>query len=156
MKQLFLWLAIAAGAYHWYSRQPHQFDVQTPLSSSDIREAQVELTQEQAWESTTSFTRAQHQQQVQGRATVKRLLSDDTNGDQHQRFVIELSSGQTILVAHNIDLAPRVSPLSTGDVVEFAGEFIWNEQGGVLHWTHHDPRGQHPGGWLRAHGQLFQ
>ena len=94
--------------------------------------------------------------QVRGSGTVERLLRDDDNGSRHQRFILRLPSGQTVLVAHNIDLAPRIAGLRVGDTVEFDGEFEWNEQGGVVHWTHRDPRGAHAAGWLRHGGRTYQ
>jgi hypothetical protein len=94
--------------------------------------------------------------QVSGQGTVVKLLRDDNDGSRHQRFVLELPSGQTLLVAHNIDLAPRIAGLATGDTVAFHGVYEWNAQGGVLHWTHHDPRGQHEAGWLRRAGRTYQ
>jgi hypothetical protein len=93
---------------------------------------------------------------VEGRGEVVRVLADDNDGSRHQRFILRLSSGQTLLVAHNIDLAPRLAGLKAGDEVEFFGEYEWNEQGGVLHWTHKDPRGTHPAGWLRYRGETYQ
>lgn len=87
--------------------------------------------------------------QVEGRGTVVRVLPDDTNGSRHQRFILELDSGQTLLVAHNIDLAARLRDLRVGDVVAFRGEYEWSDKGGVIHWTHHDPQGRHPAGWVR-------
>lgn len=95
-------------------------------------------------------------QQVSGTGTVIRILPDDTSGDRHQRFLLRLQSGATLLVAHNIDIAPRVEPLHEGDTVEYKGEFAWNPKGGVVHWTHHDPAGRHPDGWLRHDGRTFQ
>lgn len=94
--------------------------------------------------------------QVSGSGTVIRILADDDEGDRHQRFLLRLQSGATLLVAHNIDIAPRVEPLHVGDTVEYAGEFAWNPKGGVVHWTHHDPSGRHPDGWLRHDGRTFQ
>lgn len=94
--------------------------------------------------------------QVSGQGTVAKLLRDDNEGSRHQRFILELPSGQTLLVAHNIDLAPRIDGLTEGDAVAFHGVYEWNPQGGVLHWTHHDPRGQHEAGWLRHAGRTFQ
>ncbi len=94
--------------------------------------------------------------QVSGTGTVVRLLPDDDDGSRHQRFVLELGSGQTLLVAHNIDLAPRIPGLAVGDTVAFNGEYEWNARGGVLHWTHHDPQGRHAGGWLRHEGRTYQ
>lgn len=94
--------------------------------------------------------------QVSGTGTVIRVLADDNDGDRHQRFILRLASGKTLLVAHNIDVAPRVSPLREGDTVEYKGEYAWNDKGGVVHWTHHDPTGNHPAGWLKHAGQTFQ
>lgn len=86
---------------------------------------------------------------------VDRLLSDDDVGSRHQRFIVRLGSGHTLLVAHNVDLAPRI-PLRAGDQVLMRGEYEWNGQGGVLHWTHHDPDGQRPGGWIEWDGDRYR
>ncbi|MBL4821291.1 MAG: DUF3465 domain-containing protein [Gammaproteobacteria bacterium] len=94
--------------------------------------------------------------QIEGEGEVLRVLSDDIDGSRHQRFILELVSGQTLLVAHNIDLAPRISTIKEGDLVSFNGEYEWNPQGGVIHWTHHDPRGIHATGWLRHKGRIYQ
>lgn len=92
---------------------------------------------------------------VEVEGEVDRLLPDDTRGSRHQRFILRLPSGHTLLVAHNIDLAPR-APLDPGRAVKVRGEYEWNEQGGVLHWTHHDPRGRHAGGYLRVAGETYR
>jgi hypothetical protein len=57
------------------------------------------------------------------------------NGSRHQRFILELGSGQTLLVAHNIDLAPRLPALAVGETVDFNGVYEWTPEGGVIHWT---------------------
>lgn len=94
--------------------------------------------------------------QVQGGGTVARILPDDRDGSPHQRFILRLNSGQTILIAHNIALAPRIPELQVGDRVDFYGEYEWNAQGGVIHWTHDDPQGRHVAGWLKHKGRLYQ
>lgn len=94
--------------------------------------------------------------QVRGSGKVSRILSDDNKGSRHQRFILRLSSGQTLLVAHNIDLAPRINNLQNGDSVQFYGEYEWNSKGGVIHWTHHDPGSQHVGGWLKHNGRKYK
>lgn len=94
--------------------------------------------------------------QIAGKGTVAKILKDDTDGSRHQRFIIRLDSGQTLLVAHNIDLAPRINALREGDALMFYGEYEWSSKGGVIHWTHHDPSGQHVAGWLKHDGQLYQ
>ncbi|OIN04846.1 hypothetical protein BFR47_05800 [Oceanisphaera psychrotolerans] len=103
-----------------------------------------------------AYQNRQSDVQVEGRGRVSRLLADDNKGSRHQRFLLALPSGQTLLIAHNIDLAPRIDGLKVGDTVAFYGEYEWNDKGGVVHWTHHDPRGRHPGGWLKHNGRLYQ
>jgi len=86
---------------------------------------------------------------------VEKSLPDDREGSRHQRFILRLPGGHTLLVAHNIDLAERV-PLREGDRLQLRGEYEWNERGGVLHWTHHDPDGRHSGGWIEHEGQRYR
>lgn len=94
--------------------------------------------------------------QVEAEGVVTRILADDLAGSRHQRFILRLASGQTILITHNIDIAPRVAGLGIGNSVRFNGEYVWNEQGGMVHWTHHDPDGRHTAGWLKHNGQTYQ
>jgi Protein of unknown function (DUF3465) len=86
--------------------------------------------------------------QVKQSGRITKILRDDDHGSRHQRFIIQLDSGQKLLIAHNIDLAPKVENLKEGEVILFYGEYEWNNKGGVVHWTHRDPRGLHPNGWL--------
>ncbi|MDX6304779.1 MAG: hypothetical protein QOI77_1748 [Blastocatellia bacterium] len=94
--------------------------------------------------------------QVEGEGVVTRILADDLSGGTHQRFIVRLKSGQTVLIAHNIDIAPRVAGLQKGDDIRFYGEYVWNEKGGTVHWTHHDPKGRHAAGWLKHRGRTYQ
>ena len=94
--------------------------------------------------------------QVTGDGVVTKLLADDTEGSRHQRFILTPASGQTLLIVHNIDLAPRIDSLKSGDTVAFNGVYEWNAKGGVVHWTHHDPSGRHQASWLKHAGQTYQ
>ena len=93
---------------------------------------------------------------VTGAGVVTAVLPDDKEGDRHQRFIVRLLSGRSLLVVHNVDLAPRLTSLESGDSVAFSGVYEWNAKGGLVHWTHHDPGGRHPGGWLRHRGETIQ
>ena len=93
---------------------------------------------------------------VSGQGRVVRILADDLDGSRHQRVILDIGRGCTLLIAHNIDLAPRLDSLQPGDTLAFNGVFEWNERGGVVHWTHHDPRGIHAPGWLEFNGQRYQ
>ena len=103
-----------------------------------------------------AFNNRQSDLQVQGKGRVVRILPDDVDGSRHQRFILELDTGQALLIAHNIDLAPRIGGLAKGDTVSFYGEYEWNDKGGVIHWTHHDPNNRHEDGWLKHRGRTYQ
>jgi hypothetical protein len=105
---------------------------------------------------TSAYENRQSNIQVGGSGVVVKILPGDLHGSRHQRFILRLSSGQTILISHNIDIARRVDRLREGDTVEFFGEYEWNSEGGVVHWTHHDPDGRHKVGWLKHNGSIYQ
>ncbi|MEB5476265.1 DUF3465 domain-containing protein [Acinetobacter pollinis] len=92
---------------------------------------------------------------VQGEGVVRKILPTDQQGIRHQKFILGIGN-ITVLVAHNIDLAPEVQNLSVGSIVQFKGEYEYNDKGGVLHWTHKDPRHKHEDGWLKFAGKLYQ
>jgi hypothetical protein len=142
MKNLIIIAALIAGVYFWVNGENHQV-----VSSGG---------EKQALSGPSSFGHADSNRQVQGEGVVVKVLPDDNKGSRHQKFLLELSSGQTILIAHNIDLAPRISSITAGDIIAFNGEYEWNQKGGVVHWTHHDPKGRHAAGWLKAGGRTYQ
>lgn len=143
MKKLLLMAMLILAAYFAVDRQEPNVGIAAPPAPSTSRAAAGSAQ----WRSG---------QQVQGAGTVSRILSDDTEGSRHQRFILRLDSGQTLLVAHNIDLAPRVAGLREGDTVSFYGEYESNPQGGVIHWTHADPQGRHVAGWLEHRGRRYE
>ncbi len=104
----------------------------------------------------TAFQRRQSNLQVLVLGRVIAVLPDDNNGDRHQRFIIRLANAQTLLVAHNIDQAPRVSNLKVGDQLYIYGEYEWSNKGGTLHWTHRDRNRRHVDGWIQKNGVTFQ
>lgn len=123
-----------------------QKDVPTQEVSSDAQ-ANARIAQ--------AFQNGESDFVVETSGIVEKILPDDRDGSPHQRFIIRLSNGHTLLVAHNISLAPRVPGLKPGDEIRFRGEYEWNNKGGVVHWTHHDPKNFHQGGWIQFQGQMY-
>jgi uncharacterized protein YjdB len=103
-----------------------------------------------------AFSKKKSNVQVDGSGILLRLLKDDTHGLRHQKILLRLNSGETILIAHNIDLSPRIDALKKGDTLAFYGEYEYNAKGGVVHWTHHDPQKRHVDGWLKHNGKTYQ
>lgn len=145
-------LFVIAVGYFLYSNvtqyRPFESNVSTQrATSSDSRH---DLVLKDAFQRRTSNI------QVEGEGIISKILPDDTDGGRHQKVIVELNSGQTILIAHNIDLAGRIDSIQEGDPIAFNGEYEWNEKGGLVHWTHHDPNGNHVAGWLKHDGQIYQ
>ena len=143
MKKLFPLIAILAAIYIGWGQLNRQNDSVALTGQNDAIIADA-------------FKEGKSGIQVEGKGVVINILPDDNDGNRHQRFILRLDSGQTLLIAHNIDLAPRVSSLSEGDDVAFYGVYEWNSQGGVIHWTHNDPNGRHVAGWLQHNGKTYQ
>lgn len=121
---------------------------------------QTSIVEEAAVDNQHKIMKAYKQQisniQVQSKGEVKAILADDNDGSRHQKMILKLENGLTVLVAHNIDLAPRVEGLRKGEIVEFYGEYEYSPKGGVIHWTHHDPQAKHVDGWLKYQGKSYQ
>jgi len=144
MKKLFIALLIGIGIYAYVQNNPA---VIPSFTEESVRADQA---------ITDAYQNRLSDIQVSGSGKVSRILRDDNEGSRHQRFILRLSSGQTLLIAHNIDLAPKINTLQEGDVVQFFGEYEWNSKGGVVHWTHHDPGGSHVSGWLKHDGRKYE
>ncbi len=147
MKKIILLIALVAVAYLGFTQSGHRGD------RGDVGNGEVAAVDNGL---ATAIARRQSKVPVQGEGIVTRVLSDDNAGIRHQRFIVRLGSGDTLLIAHNIDLAKRIEGLSTGDRVAFHGEYEWNPEGGVVHWTHRDPQGRHAAGWIEHKGQTYQ
>lgn len=91
-------------------------------------------------------------QQIHQKGLVTKILQDDNEGNRHQKFIVMVDNKITLLISHNIDLAPRIENLQHKDSIEFFGEYEWNRKGGVVHWTHKDPQGKHRDGYLIHQG----
>jgi len=94
--------------------------------------------------------------EVTAEGTVARLLTDQTSSTgTHERFIVKLSSGDiTVEIEHNVSIGARV-PVAEGDHVTIHGEYVWNAQGGLIHFTHHDPQGTHEGGYIEDNGKTY-
>ena len=148
IKAVLLILLCLASLYLWFTRvNPNQSLVSSTSAADETNLNTYQASQSQAPQSGA---------QMGGEGVVVRVLADDNEGSRHQRFILRLASGQTLLIAHNIDIANRIEALSSGDRVEFYGQYESNPEGGVIHWTHHDPDGNHVAGWLKHNGMVYQ
>lgn len=85
-------------------------------------------------------------------ARVTRLLPDAYGKYQHQRFIVACSSGLTVEIVNDVSVGRR-APVSPGDQISVRGEYIWNPEGGLIHFTHHGGSGE--GGWILLRGKIY-
>ena len=150
MKKILLLLAVVAAAYLGFT--PHN----ATLPNHEPEARHVSVPGDSSSTPANAIDRGENHRHVEIRGNISRLLPDDTTGIRHQKFLVRLPSGQTVLVAHNIDISTRVEPIGVGDDITLNGQYEWNPKGGVIHWTHHDPSGHHPDGWIRHGGHTYQ
>jgi len=129
---------------------------QNALNNSDLQDSAQQLSIDDQQKIMQAYQQQRSNIQAQSRGEVKAILADDNEGSRHQKMILKLENGLTVLIVHNIDLAPRIEGLKKGDIVEFYGEYEYSEKGGVIHWTHHDPRGKHIDGWLKYKRKVYQ
>lgn len=145
-------LAALVAAMNYY-KQSGTSDFQQPDTVEHTRNSSQTLLKlkQAAADTTSSFW-------ITLNAEVIKLLKDDLRGSRHQKFLVDAdpsTSRLSLLISHNIDLAARI-PLKVGDHIQLRGMYEWNNRGGVIHWTHHDPDGRHSGGWIKAHGKVYR
>ena len=158
MKRLMFPLLVLAAIAAWQALTPSQAPDaagRRDSSAAPAASAPADVEVAYATEVEGAFERERSGVMVSAAGSVSRLLSDDREGSRHQRFIVGFPSGRTVLVAHNIDLAPRVRSLEVGDAVRLRGQYEWNEKGGVIHWTHRDPDGSHEAGWIEHDGERY-
>ncbi|HVA27168.1 MAG TPA: DUF3465 domain-containing protein, partial [Candidatus Baltobacteraceae bacterium] len=75
----------------------------------------------------------------------------------HEGFLMRLDSpcGIVVRVESNQNFT-GVIPLKIGDRINVKGEYEFYAQGGVIHWTHPDPTGHHPGGYVEVGKRVYQ
>lgn len=150
-------VALSAAIYQYFFNQGHQNSVPPPTTTAQSKS----LSNAEQQASIAKIQQAIRDQNFDAKfwltlsGKVIKVLSDDREGDMHQRFLIEIAPQTTLLVAHNIDVAKRV-PVKQGDKVTIHGEYVWNDKGGVLHWTHQDPSRRKRGGWIDYQGLRYQ
>ncbi len=92
---------------------------------------------------------------VEFEARVERILSDDKVPPRHQRFILTLNNGHSVLIAHNLELSERV-PIKLNDRVKVHGMYQFNAQGGIVHWTHRDQGVGTRHGWIELGGKRYE
>jgi hypothetical protein len=73
----------------------------------------------------------------------------------HEQFDVRRDDGLVFRVVLNIDIAPRV-PVQPGDRITVRGEAVGTARRPIVHWTHHDPHGSHPDGWIEHAGRRYE
>jgi Protein of unknown function (DUF3465) len=156
IKKLAVLAVILVASWQAWRHLPGSESENNSISSSDAVAASAQPTTGASDAAAAAFRAHASGTVISVTGVVQRVLADDRDGSPHQRFVLRTPAGQTLLVAHNLDLAPRLENLGVGEILNIKGEYVWNEQGGLLHWTHRDPGGNHPPGFIERNGHRYE
>jgi hypothetical protein len=113
----------------------------------DSQDGQGQIDQAQRSHKSLNFVEVKN-------VTVTKLLPDDNSGLRHQKWIVALANGSSIMGVYNIDMGERI-PLKVGDVINMGGQYIWENGGGLLHWLHADPQGRRPDGYVEVNGVRY-
>jgi len=86
-------------------------------------------------------------------ARVSDILPDSFGRYRHQRFLLRCPTGQQILIVNDVTVGQRV-PVKLGDRVAAHGEYIWNRQGGLIHFTHSSAGAEQ--GWILRGDHVYE
>jgi hypothetical protein len=89
-----------------------------------------------------------------GNLVVTHILPDDTQGLPHQKWEAQLSDGSIIMVVYNSNMGERI-PVEEGMTFSVGGQFIWTQDGGLIHWVHADPKKKRPDGFVFINDALY-
>lgn len=98
--------------------------------------------------------------EVTAHGAVARVLGERVGASgTHLGFLLHLSGGAgrglTVRVEDNVDLTGHIA-VNAGDDVTVRGEYIYDSRGGLIHYTHRDPRGRHESGYVRVGDRIYQ
>jgi hypothetical protein len=143
-------------ALFWHSKASKATDSQT-INQTTKRKGKVRDRVDGTAQVLSAYQNQQSNVMVENvSGVVEAILPDDVEGSRHQRFIVQLANEQTVLIVHNVDIAPRIRALREGDRVSVKGEYEWNDRGGLIHWTHRDPNGSHEGGWIEHNSIRYE
>jgi len=99
-------------------------------------------------------------EEVEASGTVRKVLGTRlTRSGNHEGFIVEVpvpltSQSLRVKIEDNVDISGSI-PLAAGDHVHFRGEYVYDSRGGIVHWTHHDPRMRHEPGFIEVNGKRY-
>ncbi len=105
-----------------------------------------------------AYSNARSRVEVVADGSVTRVLGEQAGRvSPHEGFLMRLGSSCALVVRveANTDFTGSI-PVSNGQRVVVKGEYEFYPRGGVIHWTHRDPRGRHEGGFVQTAGRLYE
>lgn len=96
--------------------------------------------------------------EVTASGTVVRVLGVARGrSDAHEGFLMRVECAQPVIVRVEANTSfTGTFALQRGTNASVKGEYETDPRGGVIHWTHRDPRGRHPDGYVRVGGATYQ
>ncbi|MCK5845613.1 MAG: DUF3465 domain-containing protein, partial [Victivallales bacterium] len=106
----------------------------------------------------TAFKTKTSDIKVKGFGTITEVLGESVaNGKPVQRMIVELPSGQHVVVEHAVSSGhPKIRLPVSGADLEFSGVYTWNDSGGVIGVTTFVDGTPPHSGWVKYQDILHQ
>ncbi len=102
------------------------------------------------------LNRASHVEVVAGGTVLRLLGTRGESASPHEGFLLRVTTpcDAILRVETNVAFTGTI-PVQRGQRVVVKGEYETDATGGVIHWTHRDPRGHHPDGFIDVGGHRY-
>jgi hypothetical protein len=97
-----------------------------------------------------AYTQQASRKEVIAQGTIVDVLGEsEGRGGEHEGYLLKLDGDCDLLlrVETNLSITGPI-PIRRREQVIVKGEYEYDAEGGVLHWTHHDPSARHVAGYV--------
>lgn len=93
---------------------------------------------------------------VESVGRIVKILDDQITPYPAQVILIRLSSGQKLIIKHDINLGSALPTLKKAEALQFKGIYKWNDRGGMILSTHKNNDFPKHSGWLKYDDKIYQ
>lgn len=100
--------------------------------------------------------KSQRSAKVSAQGHLIRRLPEQLSPYRAQLFLVRLTSGQKLIIKHDIEMGEALPDIKKGALLFFKGLYKWNRKGGFIIFTTQKNRENNLSGWLKYKEITYQ